>query len=170
MKGSERICEPGSHHRPAIPHHRGERLRPDAHPTDQRERGQPESQLTRRRSEMTMEPTCPPAIPPRTAPRLQKRSAMKKCLSSFIVLLSLFVALSAAPQAQADVTLPKVLSSHMVLQRDRPLPIWGWAAPDEEVAVKFDEATAAAKADAQGNWKVVLPAMKADGKAHAMTI
>ena len=30
--------------------------------------------------------------------------------------------------------------------------------------------TTAVKADAQGNWKVVLPAMKADGKSHAMTI
>ena len=95
---------------------------------------------------------------------------MKKCLSSYIVLLFLLVASSAMPQAQADVTLPKVIGDHMVLQRDRPLPIWGRAAPDEEVTVKVDEATATAKADAQGNWKVVLPAMKADGKAHAMTI
>ena len=95
---------------------------------------------------------------------------MKKCLSSYIVLLSLLVASSAAPQAQADVTLPKVIGSHMVLQRDRPLPIWGWAAPDEEVTVKFDEANATTRADAQGNWKVVLPAMKADGKARSMTI
>ena len=58
----------------------------------------------------------------------------------------------------------------MVLQRDRPLPIWGWADPGEEVTVKLDEATATAKADAQGNWKVVLPAVKADGKAHRMTV
>ena len=61
---------------------------------------------------------------------------MKKCLSLHIVLLSLLVASSAVPQAQADVTLPKVIGNHMVLQRDRPLPIWGWAAADEEVTVK----------------------------------
>ena len=95
---------------------------------------------------------------------------MKKCLSSCIVLVSLLVAPSSVPQARADVKLPKVIGDHMVLQRDRPLPIWGWAAPGEEVSVKFDAATAATKADAQGNWKVVLPAMKADGTAHAMTI
>ena len=74
------------------------------------------------------------------------------------------------PQARADVKLPKVIGSHMVLQRDRPLPIWGWADPGEEVTVKLDEATATAKADAQGDWKVVLPAVKADGKAHRMTV
>ena len=80
------------------------------------------------------------------------------------------LASSNVPQAQADVKLPKVIGSHMVLQRDRPLPIWGWADPGEEVTVKLDEATATAKADAKGNWKVVLPAVKADGKAHRMTV
>ena len=95
---------------------------------------------------------------------------MKKCLSWSIVFVSLLVASSTVPQAQADVKLPKVIGSHMVLQRDRPLPIWGWADPGEEVTVKLDEATATAKADAQGNWKVVLPAVKADGKAHRMTV
>ncbi len=91
---------------------------------------------------------------------------MKKCLLPFIALIALLVASSAAPQARADVKLPKVIGSHMVLQRDRPLPIWGWADAGEEVTVKFDEATATAKADAQGNWKIVLPAVKADGKVH----
>ena len=95
---------------------------------------------------------------------------MKKCLSSCIIVVYLLVASSAVPPAQADVTLPKVIGSHMVLQRDRPLPIWGWAAPDEEVAVKFDEATVTAKADGKGNWKVVLPAVAADGKAHTMAV
>jgi sialate O-acetylesterase len=87
-----------------------------------------------------------------------------------VVVVSLLVASSGAPQAQADVTLPKLIGSHMVLQRDRPLPIWGWADPGEEVVVKLDEATASAKADAQGNWRVILPAATADGKAHRMTV
>jgi len=95
---------------------------------------------------------------------------MKKCLSCCAVLVSLLLVASSVPQAQADVKLPKVIGSHMVLQRDRPLPIWGWADPGEEVTVKLDDATATAKADEQGDWKVVLPAVKADGKAHGMTI
>jgi sialate O-acetylesterase len=77
---------------------------------------------------------------------------------------------SSVPEIRADVSLPKVLSSHMVLQRERPLPIWGWADPGEEVTVRLDDATATTKAGAKGDWKVVLPAMKADGKAHRMTI
>ena len=97
---------------------------------------------------------------------------MKNCLSSCLVVVSLIIASLALPQpqARADVKLPKIIASHMVLQRDRALPIWGWADPGEEVVVKLDEATATAKADAQGNWQVVLPAVKADGKAHGMTV
>ena len=93
---------------------------------------------------------------------------MQKCLSYCVVVL--FVVASSVPQARADVKLPKVIGNHMVLQRDRALPIWGWADPGEEVTVKLDDARATAKADAKGDWKVVLPAVKADGKAHSMTV
>ena len=95
---------------------------------------------------------------------------MKKSLSRCVFVVSLLLAASSVPPAGADVTLPKVISSHMVLQRERPLPIWGWADPGEEVTVKLDDATTTAKADPQGDWKVTLPPLKADGKAHGMTI
>ena len=95
-------------------------------------------------------------------------SSVRNWLPCFVV--SLLVVASSVPQAWADVSLPKVFSSHMVFQRERPLPIWGRADPGEEVTVKLDEATATTKADAKGGWKVVLPAVKADGKAHRMTI
>ncbi len=100
----------------------------------------------------------------------QERSPVKKHLSYGAVLLSLLLAASSVRQVRADVKLPKVIGDHMVLQRERPLPIWGWAVPGEEVTVKLDEAAVTATTDAQGNWKVVLPAVKADGKAHCMTI
>lgn len=94
---------------------------------------------------------------------------MKKYVLACVVVASLFFLTSVASQVGADVKLPNVISSNMVLQRDRPLPIWGWADPQEEVTVRLDDKTASAKADAQGCWKVVFPAVKADGKAHRMT-
>jgi len=95
---------------------------------------------------------------------------MKKWMLCSVFVSTLSLMASSLPQVRADVKLPKVIGSHMVLQRERPLPVWGWADPGEEVTVKLDEASATAKADAQGDWKVVLPAMKADGKAHTLTI
>jgi sialate O-acetylesterase len=72
--------------------------------------------------------------------------------------------------ARADVRLPSVVGSHMVLQRDKPLPIWGWADPGEKVTVEIGAHSASTKADAAGNWKVTLPALKADGKAHKLSV
>ena len=57
---------------------------------------------------------------------------------------------------EAQVRLPSVFSNHMVLQRDRPLPVWGWATPGEEVRVTFDDQTKQAVADSEGRWKVTL--------------
>jgi sialate O-acetylesterase len=77
---------------------------------------------------------------------------------------------SLASHASADVTLPKVIASNMVLQQGKPINIWGWADVDESVEVRIDGVTATAVADEAGNWRVKLPAMKADGKVHELTV
>ena len=77
---------------------------------------------------------------------------------------------ASAHPALADVKLPDLFGDHMVLQRDQLLPIWGWADPGEQVTVKLDHATATAIADNQGNWKVMLPALHADGDPHRMIV
>ena len=65
--------------------------------------------------------------------------------------------------ARAEVRLPKFFASHMVLQREMPLVIWGWAQPHDTVTVTISSATAQAQANERGEWKVTLPAMKASG-------
>src|SRR5262245_57394978 len=78
--------------------------------------------------------------------------------------------LSFAVTAHADVRLPAVIGSHMVLQRDRPLPIWGWADSGEEVTVTLDGQKVSTKADENKRWKGTLQPVKADGKPHTLTI
>ncbi len=63
----------------------------------------------------------------------------------------------------ADVRLPAVIQQRMVLQRDMPLPIWGWADPGEDVTVKIGERQATSKADDNGRWMVKLEPMSAGG-------
>lgn len=65
--------------------------------------------------------------------------------------------------ARGEVRLPAIFSTHMVLQRDQPIPVWGWAAPGEKVQIALGSATAAADADAEGRWSVKLPACAAGG-------
>jgi len=52
---------------------------------------------------------------------------------------------------------------HAVLQRDRPINVYGHATAGEEVTVSLGNASARAKADAKGNWDATLPAMAAGG-------
>jgi len=76
----------------------------------------------------------------------------------------------AAPFANADVHLNKLFTPHMVLQRDRPLPVWGQAAAGEQVTVTFADATQTATADASGKWMVVLPPQAASAEPRALEV
>ena len=69
--------------------------------------------------------------------------------------------IAAALPAAADVRLPRVFTDNMMLQRDRPVRVWGWAEPGEAVSVSLSGPPATTKADASGAWKVELPALKA---------
>ena len=85
-------------------------------------------------------------------------------LPYFPLWLLLAALATALAPARADVKLPQVFGSHMVLQRDQPLPVWGWADPDEDVSIVLgDGAAVRTKADAAGSWKVMLPVHAAGG-------
>jgi len=62
----------------------------------------------------------------------------------------------------ADVRLAVPFQDHAVLQRDRPLPVWGWADPGERVRVSLGNAAPVeTTANAAGRWRVTLPAQRA---------
>ncbi|HTW61492.1 MAG TPA: sialate O-acetylesterase [Terracidiphilus sp.] len=68
-----------------------------------------------------------------------------------------------AVAARAQLTLPRVLSDHMVVQRDLPVHVWGMAAPGENVEVSFRGATRSTAAGELGRWSVYLPPGSAGG-------
>jgi sialate O-acetylesterase len=82
---------------------------------------------------------------------------------SIILLLLILGGVWNPTTAQAEIRLPHVFGSHMVLQREKPLTIWGWATPGETVTVQLGAATQTARANDSGEWKVVMAAMKAGG-------
>jgi sialate O-acetylesterase len=63
----------------------------------------------------------------------------------------------------AQVTLPKILSDHMVVQRDLPVHVWGMATPGEEVSVTFRGETRAVRTSGIGRWSVYLKPGAAGG-------
>ena len=69
---------------------------------------------------------------------------------------------------EAVLRLGPMFSDHIVIQQELPVVVTGWAAAGEEVSVEFAGKSAKAKAGGDGAWRVTLPAMKADGKAHTL--
>ena len=85
-----------------------------------------------------------------------KRQMMKRFVIFFVAFLSVtFVG--------AKVSLPQLFQSGMVLQRGKTIPVWGKAEPGETVTVRFNKKEFTTTADADGNWRVDLPKMKAGG-------
>lgn len=78
------------------------------------------------------------------------------CLATLALLLLPFA-------AQANIELPQVFGDGAVLQRNQPIRLWGWSAPNARVHVQFDHSGIDVTADAQGRWQAKLPAHKAGG-------
>jgi sialate O-acetylesterase len=70
----------------------------------------------------------------------------------------------------ADVVPAYFFSDNAVLQRDKPIPIWGTADAGEKVSVSFSGKTADTTADASGKWRVDLPALPANATPANLVI
>jgi sialate O-acetylesterase len=95
-------------------------------------------------------------------PALQARARL--ALGALAVLVG-----TAGAVARAEVKLPALFSDHMVLQRDQPAKVWGWATPGEEVKVQIAGQTKTAKTADDGSWSVQLDPLPAGGP-HTLTI
>ena len=96
--------------------------------------------------------------------RLQLLSMSKHFVS--IVAFFLLVGLN----LQAEVKLPSIFGSHMVLQRDHANPVWGWAAPGEKVTISFSGQSHATTAGKDGAWRVKLHPLKVNAKGQTLTV
>ena len=65
--------------------------------------------------------------------------------------------------AESGPFLNPVFSDHAVLQRDRPLPVWGWSTPGDTVRVTLDKQTVDGVAGADGRWQVTFTPVAAGG-------
>ncbi len=63
----------------------------------------------------------------------------------------------------SQVRLPKIFQDGMVLQRNAPIPIWGWSSPEEQIEISFEGKTQSITASENGEWEIEFPEMKAGG-------
>ncbi|ESQ92920.1 hypothetical protein ABAC460_01345 [Asticcacaulis sp. AC460] len=85
-----------------------------------------------------------------------------------LALLTALFAAAALPAVAQNLTqdrplLHSMFQDHAVLQRGRPVPVWGWAAPKTKVTVTFLGRTSTVTADKTGKWILNLPAAAAGG-------
>jgi len=86
------------------------------------------------------------------------------CLSMALVFAGLITS------AQADVKLASIFGDSMVLQRELPVPVWGWAAAGEEVTVTLGDQSKKVTADADGRWQVKLDPLKANAEGQMLKV
>jgi sialate O-acetylesterase len=72
--------------------------------------------------------------------------------------------------ALAGLKMPAIFGDHAVLQRDKPVPVWGCADPDAKVTVAFAGQEKSATADKDGKWRVTLDPLAASKDPAKMTI
>jgi len=76
----------------------------------------------------------------------------------------------ATPLMAADLVLAPLFQDGAVLQRDREIPVWGMAGPEEEVTVAFAGKQSTTTSGADGRWEVKLPAAPANAEPQVMTV
>lgn len=64
----------------------------------------------------------------------------------------------------------ELFADHAVLQRDKPIPVWGRATPGEKLTVSFGGASHSATTDEQGRWQVVLKPRPASAKPEDLVM
>jgi sialate O-acetylesterase len=65
--------------------------------------------------------------------------------------------------SRCEIRLPKLVSNGMILQREIPVKIWGWASAGEKVTLRFNNQSLETLASADGKWLISLPSQKAGG-------
>jgi len=71
---------------------------------------------------------------------------------------------------QAEVRLAAIFTDHAVLQRDQPVPVWGWANPGEDVTVTFHGQTHTTTAGEAGTWRINLDPMPAHAAGAVLRV
>jgi sialate O-acetylesterase len=91
-------------------------------------------------------------------------------IGRFVGLSLLFFFFISVRPSLANVRLSGIFGSHMVLEQDIKIPVWGWADPGEDVTVTLGDHTAKTKADANGNWRVDLDPEKTTATPLTLTV
>jgi sialate O-acetylesterase len=100
-----------------------------------------------------------------------ERTLMTDKSHRFIIWILLALILCTGHAVAGSLKLHGMFTPHMVIQRDKPITVWGWAKPGHAVSVRLGQARAQANADREaGRWAVTFPAQPADTVGRTLTV
>jgi len=85
----------------------------------------------------------------------ESSNRIAKLLCAFLFLISL--------SSFGQLKLPRLIQDGMILQREAPVKIWGWASVGEKVIIQFNNQSFEVVTSQDGKWQIILPAQKAGG-------
>ena len=95
---------------------------------------------------------------------------MLASMSARLALLAVIFSAATTSASLAEVTLASPFTDRAVFQREKPVPVWGRAAPREKVTVQFREQNHQVTAAPDGHWKVWLHPLPASGEPAELIV
>ena len=102
---------------------------------------------------------------------MEQQGRRLRCVAAALIALAALAPAAAWSAQTGTLRVHNIFGSNMVIQRDKPITIWGWAALGGKVSVQFGQEKAQATAgEKEGRWEVTLPARPADAAGQKMVV
>lgn len=91
-------------------------------------------------------------------------------MKNALIFLAAVLFIAFGEVSAGELKLATVFSDHMVLQRDKLVPVWGWADAGEKITVEFGGQVHSTVAHSDGKWQVKLDPMAASAESQELVV
>jgi len=100
-----------------------------------------------------------------------RQGSRLRCIAAAVIALAAMAPATTWSAESGALRVHNIFGSNMVIQRDKPITIWGWAETGRKVSVQLGQAKAEATAGGEaGRWEVIFPARQADATGQKLTV
>jgi len=100
-----------------------------------------------------------------------RQGSRLRCIAATVIALAAMAPATTWSAESGALRVHNIFASNMVVQRDKPITIWGWAETGRKVSIQFGEAKAEATAGGEaGRWEVTFPARQANAAGQKLTV
>jgi len=100
-----------------------------------------------------------------------RQDSRLRCIAAAVIALAAMAPAATWSAESGALRVHNIFGSNMVVQRDKPITIWGWAETGRKVSVQFGQAKAEATAGGEaGRWEVTFPAREANATGQRLTV